>query len=161
MTMRLLPRWSNAEDFPACHFSYCLIGAMAAQFSHTPNSLGTHSPGTLANSRDTTWKPPRPRASRRCCRSRKRVGDQVVVQGLVAPAIENQSAPVGVAPTARVGMLVQMRAIEFTQAVSLGNEQESIRQHAKPRLMETGRCGNVVSHRTSITAGGGKISSVW
>ena len=71
-----------------------------------------------ASSRDRASRPPHPRAARRCDTSQpeQRVGDQEVAD-FVAAVIEDQRAPVGVLALSRVGVLVEMRAIEERQAM--------------------------------------------
>ena len=66
----------------------------------------------------------------------KRVGDQEILH-FVAPVVEDQRAPIGMRALARVGVLVEMRAVENCQAVRVAREMRGrpIENHAEAFLV--------------------------
>src|SRR5271157_4456313 len=66
------------------------------------------------------------------------VGDQIVLH-FVAAVVVNQRAPVGVRTLARVGMLVEMRAVEQAEAVRVARKmsRSPIEENSDCSLMAT------------------------
>ena len=96
---------------------------MAARFSRPPNSLGIHSPGCARiiqiqhGSHGVHAQP----VNVIFVQPEKRVRQQKILH-FRAAVIENQRAPIGMRALARIGVLVEMRAVEFRQAVRVGRE---------------------------------------
>jgi len=90
---------------------------MASRFSRPPKRFGIHS-RLCASNRGKASKRRRPRADRRCVLVEPEQGitDQEVAD-LAAAVVEDERAPILVFAEARVGVFVEMGAVEVTQAV--------------------------------------------
>ena len=77
----------------------------------------------------------------------------------VAAVVEDQRAPVGMLAQARIGVLVEMRAVELGQAVGVVGEvgRRPIENHAQALLMAAIHEVHEVGGR-AVAAGGGEIA---
>ena len=129
---------------------------MACRFSRPPNSLGSQSPGLAAvvqiehrghgvdpQAVDVVLVEPE-----------QGVGDEEVAD-LVAAVVEDQRAPVAMLAAARIGVLVQGRAVELPQAVAVAGEvgRHPVEHHADVVLVaEIDEVHEVL--RRAVAAGG-------
>ena len=112
--------------------------AIASRFSRPPKTLGIHSPGCArvieiehrgdrvhAKAVDVILVDPE-----------ERVRQQKILD-FVAAVVENQRAPIGMLAEARVGVFVEMRAVEKGEAVRVAREMRGspIEQHADAFLV--------------------------
>ena len=129
----------SAPGCRTCSTSFSrLMNAMASRFSRPPNAIGNPFAGRAriieiehrgdrvhAQTVDVVLVDPE-----------KRVREQEILH-FVAAVIEDERAPIGMRALARVGVLVEMRAVEKCQAVRVAREMRGrpIEDHAEPFLV--------------------------
>ena len=85
------------------------------------------------------------------------------VGDLGAAEVEDEGVPVGVEPLPRVGVLVEVRAVEVAEAVLVGREVggDPVEDHADPALVEVVDQGHEVVRACRTGWSGRSSRSTW